>query len=84
MLGLAEKYGEGVMPVGCVRVGYVDGTLVLDPDVQALDQSGLDLLYAGNKPTTPLPHTFTFRAIATEIRCAHAYLIFGHRRPLVE
>jgi polyribonucleotide nucleotidyltransferase len=48
MLGLDDKYGEGVMPVGCVRVGYVDGTLVLDPDVQTLDQSGLDLLYAGN------------------------------------
>ena len=75
MLGLADKYGEGVMPVGCVRVGFVDGTLVLDPDVQALDQSGLDLLYAGNYPTTPLQNVApiaTYALIYTLIPSYHS------------
>jgi polyribonucleotide nucleotidyltransferase len=35
-------------PIGCVRVGFVDGKLVLDPSVAEVERSELDLVYAGN------------------------------------
>jgi polyribonucleotide nucleotidyltransferase len=36
-------------PVGCVRVGTVDGKLSLNPTIQELDKSDLDLIVAGTK-----------------------------------
>ncbi|CAN5252467.1 polyribonucleotide nucleotidyltransferase [soil metagenome] len=36
-------------PVGCVRVGTVDGKLVLDPTIQQMESSDLDLVVAGTK-----------------------------------
>ncbi|HEY2705855.1 MAG TPA: polyribonucleotide nucleotidyltransferase [Candidatus Dormibacteraeota bacterium] len=34
-------------PVGCVRVGLIDGRLVLNPTLQELQESDLDLIVAG-------------------------------------
>jgi polyribonucleotide nucleotidyltransferase len=34
-------------PVGCVRVGHVDGELVLNPTLQQLEESAMDLVVAG-------------------------------------
>ena len=39
----------GLIPVGCVRVGMVDGQIVVDPSVQDHDASLFDLLYAGTE-----------------------------------
>jgi len=36
-------------PIGCVRVGTVDGKLVLNPTIQQLLQSDLDLVVAGTR-----------------------------------
>jgi len=36
-------------PIGCVRVGTVDGKLVLNPTIQQLLESELDLVVAGTK-----------------------------------
>ncbi len=36
-------------PVGCVRIGYVDGKLVVNPSAEVLKSSTLNLLYAGTK-----------------------------------
>lgn len=39
-------------PVGCVRVGLIDGNLVVNPPVQSLKEGGFDLLYAGTVDRT--------------------------------
>ncbi|MEE8440429.1 MAG: polyribonucleotide nucleotidyltransferase, partial [Spirochaetia bacterium] len=36
-------------PIGAVRVGYVDGELVINPTYQQLDQSALDIIVAGTQ-----------------------------------
>ena len=36
-------------PIGCVRVGTVDGKLTLNPTIQQLDDSDLDLVVAGTR-----------------------------------
>src|SRR5438128_5648793 len=36
-------------PIGCVRVGTVDGKLTLNPTIQQLDDSELDLTVAGTR-----------------------------------
>jgi polyribonucleotide nucleotidyltransferase len=36
-------------PIGCVRVGTVDGKLVLNPTIQQLEDSELDLVVAGTR-----------------------------------
>ena len=36
-------------PIGCVRVGTVDGKLVLNPTIQQVDESDLDLVVAGTR-----------------------------------
>ena len=36
-------------PVGCVRVGHVDGRFVANPTIQELDASDLDLVVAGTR-----------------------------------
>src|SRR5712691_8452909 len=36
-------------PVGCVRVGTVDGKLTLNPTIQELEESDLDLVVAGTR-----------------------------------
>ncbi|MFU8858408.1 MAG: polyribonucleotide nucleotidyltransferase, partial [Deferrisomatales bacterium] len=36
-------------PVGCVRVGYVDGVYVINPSLEQLDESRLDLVVAGTR-----------------------------------
>jgi polyribonucleotide nucleotidyltransferase len=36
-------------PVGCVRVGSVDGRFVANPTIQQLEQSALDLVVAGTR-----------------------------------
>jgi polyribonucleotide nucleotidyltransferase len=35
-------------PIGCVRVGLIDGKLVVNPSVDDLEKSEMDLVYAGN------------------------------------
>jgi polyribonucleotide nucleotidyltransferase len=35
-------------PIGCVRVGYIDDRLVVNPAVEDMKKSWLNLLYAGN------------------------------------
>lgn len=39
-------------PVGCVRVGMIDGKFVVNPPVKSFAQSSLDLLYAGTADRT--------------------------------
>lgn len=39
-------------PVGCVRVGMVDGKLVVNPSEEEMKRSTLDLVYAGNDERT--------------------------------
>lgn len=39
-------------PVGCVRIGYIDGNLVVNPSVEAMLCSELDLVYAGTTSST--------------------------------
>lgn len=41
-------------PVGCVRVGQVDGELIANPTLEQLKQSTLDLLYAGTEYRTTM------------------------------
>src|SRR5213593_1234265 len=36
-------------PIGCVRVGTVDGKLTLNPTIQELEESDLDLVVAGTR-----------------------------------
>jgi polyribonucleotide nucleotidyltransferase len=36
-------------PIGCVRVGIVDGQLTLNPTIQQIDESDLDLVVAGTR-----------------------------------
>jgi polyribonucleotide nucleotidyltransferase len=36
-------------PIGCVRVGTVDGQLTLNPTIQQIDESDLDLVVAGTR-----------------------------------
>ena len=36
-------------PIGCVRVGTVDGKLTLNPTIQQIDESDLDLVVAGTR-----------------------------------
>ena len=36
-------------PVGAVRIGYVDGKLVVNPTIQEMEESSLDLRVAGTK-----------------------------------
>lgn len=39
-------------PLGCVRVGCVDGTFVVNPTQQQMESSTLDLIYAGTEHRT--------------------------------
>src|SRR5205814_2196057 len=36
-------------PIGCVRVGTVDGELTLNPTIQQMEESTLDLIVAGTR-----------------------------------
>jgi polyribonucleotide nucleotidyltransferase len=40
-------------PVGCVRIGKIDGVLKVNPTIEEMKQSTLDLVYAGTaeRPT---------------------------------
>lgn len=51
-LALLASKQPWVGPVGCVRVGMFDGTLVLNPPVKDMPKSSLNLLYAGTKERT--------------------------------
>src|SRR5919198_2138314 len=46
-LALSAAPFEG--PIGCVRVGTVDGELILNPTIQQLEKSDLDLVVAGTR-----------------------------------
>ncbi len=46
-LSVSDAPFEG--PVGCVRVGTVDGKLALNPTIQQMDESQLDLVVAGTR-----------------------------------
>src|ERR671936_1390035 len=46
-LALSPAPFEG--PIGCVRVGTVDGKLTLNPTIQELEESELDLVVAGTR-----------------------------------
>jgi polyribonucleotide nucleotidyltransferase len=46
-LALSSAPFEG--PIGCVRVGTVDGKLILNPTIQQLDESQIDLVVAGTR-----------------------------------
>lgn len=35
-------------PIGCVRIGYIKGILTVDPTIEEMKTSSLDLVYAGN------------------------------------
>lgn len=39
-------------PIGCVRVGYINGTLLVNPTIQEMELSELDLVYAGTNDKT--------------------------------
>jgi polyribonucleotide nucleotidyltransferase len=46
-LSISNAPFEG--PIGCVRVGTVDGKLILSPTIQELEKSELDLVVAGTR-----------------------------------
>ncbi|RYH20070.1 hypothetical protein EON65_24705 [archaeon] len=39
-------------PIGCVRIGYIDGNLTVNPPLADMKRSTLDLLYAGTSERT--------------------------------
>ncbi|HEX9269280.1 MAG TPA: polyribonucleotide nucleotidyltransferase [Candidatus Limnocylindria bacterium] len=59
-------------PIGCVRVGTIDGQLVLDPTIQQLEDSQLDLVVAGTRDSimmveagaNQIPEDLLLRALA--------------------
>jgi polyribonucleotide nucleotidyltransferase len=46
-LALARSSVPWSGPIGCVRVGYIEGKLVVNPSVADMKNSSLDFLYAG-------------------------------------
>lgn len=55
-------------PIGCVRIGYVDGALVVDPTVQQLEDSTLDLVFAGTADRTLMIETIS-QQFPEELMC---------------
>lgn len=51
-LALMRSSVEWKGPVGCVRVGMLDGKLILHPTVEQMQTSTLDLVYAGTHSRT--------------------------------
>ncbi len=63
-------------PVGCTRIGLINGKLVINPDMRELEEKGeMDLLYAGNEHCTLMLEMdgkqIQNRIIKTAIRWAH-------------
>lgn len=62
-------------PVGAVRVGLVDGQMVLNPTVEQRDKSSLDLIVAGTKESIVMVEAGAKEVAEEEILKAMA---FGH------
>ncbi len=63
-------------PVGCTRIGLINGKLVINPDMRELEEKGeMDLLYAGNEHCTLMLEMggkqIENRIIKAAIRWAH-------------
>ncbi len=63
-------------PVGCTRIGLINGKLVINPDMRELEEKGdMDLLYAGNEHCTLMLEMggkeIENKIVNTAIRWAH-------------
>ena len=57
-------------PIGCCRVGFIDGLLKVNPSLEELNSASntLNLLYAGTKSRTLMSeHYLTFSTIAASV-----------------
>ena len=51
-------------PIGCVRIAYVEGQLIVNPQVEQIKSSRLDLVYAGTSQ----------RPLMYDIQLTHVYI----------
>jgi DNA polymerase III epsilon subunit family exonuclease len=70
-------------PVGAVRVGRIDGELIVNPTIQQLEESELDLVVSGTRDAIMMVEAGA--RILPEDVMAEA-ILFGHRaiRPLID
>ncbi|MFN6980313.1 MAG: polyribonucleotide nucleotidyltransferase [Brevundimonas sp.] len=70
-------------PIGCARVGYVDGELVLNPTLDQMPDSQLDLVVAGTQDALMMVESEA-RELSEEIMLNA--LMFAHRgmQPVIE
>lgn len=73
-LSISDAPFEG--PIGAVRVGLVDGKLVLFPTVEQVKKSRLDLVVAGSRDSILMIEGFADQLPEDEMADA---LMFGHR-----
>jgi polyribonucleotide nucleotidyltransferase len=62
-------------PVGAVQVGYIDGKLVINPEMSQIEQSRLDLVVAGTKDAVLMVEAGAFELTEDEMLQA---VIDGH------
>ena len=63
-------------PVGCVRIGRVDGRFVVNPTYAQLEQSDMDMVLAGTEPAVVMVEGGA-REVTEEVLLEA--LLFGHR-----
>jgi len=80
-LSLSEIPWEG--PMGCVRVGRVDGRFILNPTVQEIEAGDLDIVMAATKDAIVMVEGGAKEVTESDMIDA---LIFGHEgmQPLIE
>ncbi len=64
-------------PVGCARVGYIDGEYVLNPGVEALKNSDLDLVVAGTESAVLMVESEA-KELSEEVMLGS--VMFGHEQ----
>jgi polyribonucleotide nucleotidyltransferase len=72
-----------VGPIGCVRVGQLDGRFVVNPTYTQLDQSSLDMVLAGTQAAVVMVEGGA-REVPEEVMLEA--LLFGHRalQPIIQ
>jgi polyribonucleotide nucleotidyltransferase len=64
-------------PVGCARVGYIDGEYVLNPGAEALQKSDLDLVVAGTESAVLMVESEA-KELSEEVMLGS--VMFGHEK----
>jgi polyribonucleotide nucleotidyltransferase len=67
-------------PVGCARVGYIDGEYVLNPGRAALENSDLDLVVAGTDSAVLMVESQA-KVLSEEVMLGS--VMFGHEQSLI-